>query len=309
MGTAFRVAALFTVYSAIGYGGDYAAALAAQAVGDDDMVVRVDASADPEVDVVVEVLPEVRVRLGQGSECTYRELRELRLDGDVTSLSIDAGSGSLTVEGRSGIEQIVVEAMACASREAWLDELRVTAEAVDGRATIETHYPDARDRVRGDNTARLDLTVLVPEGLAVDIDDSSGEIDVRDTGSLRISDSSGSIRVQGVQGSVWIDDSSGDVEVMGVSGDVEVEDGSGGIDVTDVGGVVALRDGSGGIRVSDVDRDVIIESDGSGSIDVDRVVGDFVVERDGSGSIRHSDVGGRVQIPQDQRRRRRRGGR
>jgi hypothetical protein len=75
----------------------------------------------------------------------------------------------------------------------------------------------------------------------------------------------------------------------------------------DVQGSVLLRDGSGGIEVSDVDQDLIVESDGSGSIDARRILGDFAVGSDGSGSIRYEDVGGRVDVPEDQRRRRRGG--
>ena len=53
--------------------------------------------------------------------------------------------------------------------------------------------------------------------------------------------------------------------------------------------------------------EVIVIDDGSGSIDVSNVGGDLIVEDDGNGSINYSGVEGTVDIPEDKRRRRRRG--
>jgi hypothetical protein len=310
MRNGLRAAALFAAYGTIGFGGDYAAALLAQEPGGDDLEVRVVTETEPMVDVVVDVRPEVfvDVQVRHSSECSYTEAREMTIRADdLSRLGIDAGSGELRVEGRQGLSDVVVTAVACASVEEWLDELTVTVDETTDGVQLIAHYPERQGWRGRDNTARLDLTVLVPLGFAVEIDDSSGGIEVTGTGDLRIADSSGSISARGVNGSVSIDDSSGEVDVADVSGDVDVEDSSGGIRVVDVQGSVLLRDGSGGIEVSDVDQDVIVESDGSGSIDARRILGDFAVGRDGSGSIRYEDVGGRVDVPEDKRRRRRGG--
>jgi hypothetical protein len=238
--------------------------------------------------------------------CSWETTREASVSAEgIRTLTIAAGSGELRVEGEPGVSEITIVGLVCASREEDLGALRVSvADLGSDGLEIVTHYPEDEGWTGRGRTARIDLTVRMPLGMAVEIEDSSGEMTVSGTGSLRIGDSSGSIRVARVQGDLRIDDSSGDVEIADVAGDVDIDDSSGGLEVRDVRGVVSLRDGSGAIDVSDVGRDVFIESDGSGGINVREVGGDFVVERDGSGGIRHSGVRGTVDVPV----RRRRGG-
>lgn len=231
-------------------------------------------------------------------DCDFRDDRELTVPaGDLSRVAIVAGSGSLRVEGRYGLQEIVVVGRACASDEDLLDALRVSARPIsaDRRLAVETHYPDRDGRRSG--TARIDLVVSVPLGMEVEIEDSSGGIVVSGTGRLHIDDSSGEIRASGVNGEVTIEDSSGGIDLRDVAGDVDVDDGSGGLEVRDVQGSVRLRDGSGGIVIAEVDGSVLIDSDGSGGIEVRNVGGDFRVGRDGSGSIRYSGVEGSVDVP------------
>lgn len=306
-----RVIALFTVYSGIGFGGQWGAALVAQELGDrdgraadPDLVVQ----AEPVVDVVVDVEPnvEVDVRVLTLQECGYGAVREATIPADgVARLALVTGSGALRVEGRYGLDEIAVTANACASSEEWLEELQLTVtRSNSGDVVLTTHYPDRSDWTGRDGTARLDLTVLVPLDLAVDIEDSSGEIEVSGTGDTEIDDSSGSIYAHGINGYLRVDDSSGSLRIEDVAGDVDIEDGSGEIEVRDVQGSVAVRDGSGEVDVSEVERDVIVESDGSGGIRVRNIGGDLLVGSDGSGSITYDDVAGSVEIPADKRRRR-----
>lgn len=262
---------LFLTYSAIGFGGDYAVGLFAQdshAAG--SYVVTVD-PVDVDVQVDPEVVVDVRVR--HSGDCSYELDREVSISASAAAaLRVDAGSGSLRIEGRRGLDEVQAVGRVCASHEEFLEDLRLTLERVGRDVVLSAHYPDSRRDWRVNRTARIDLTVLVPLGMDLDIDDSSGGIEIED-----------------------------------VAGDVEIRDGSGGIDVRDVQGTVRLNDGSGGIDVAEVEQDVIVEDDGSGSIEVRSVGGDLIVHDDGSGSIRHSDVQGRVEIPADKRERRRGG--
>lgn len=249
---------------------------------------------------------------GDVDSCRFEVDRELSIAASASDrLELSAGSGELRVAGRDGLDEVRVTARICASDEAYLEDLRVTLDRAGDDIVLRAHYPDrlGRRSWRGNDVARIDLFVEVPLNMSVDIEDSSGSMEVQGTGALRIADSSGSIGVRGINGPVTIDDSSGSLDVQDVSGDVEIEDGSGEIDVRGIQGTVRLRDGSGSIEVEEVDQDVIVERDGSGSITVRDVRGDFTVRRDGSGSIRHSGVEGIVEIPEDKReRRRRRGG-
>lgn len=306
---ALRVGALFAAYTVIGYGGDYAVGLlapGAQARFGTDMaqLVTLGESEAPMV-VVVDVQPTIvsRVRVRHGDECAYEVEREFSVAADASGmLSLEVGSGELHVEGREGLEEIVVVGMLCASHEEYLDEMDVSIERSNGgEVVIQAMYPSDRNDTHGRSVARIDLTVLMPRGMTVDIDDSSGGIDVSGTGDLSVDDSSGDLRVHDVDGSLRIDDSSGSLDVQNVSGDVEIDDGSGGLELRMIGGSVHLRDGSGGIEATRIDGDVVVESDGSGGIDVRDVGGDFVVSRDGSGGIRHSGVEGRIDVPRKRR--------
>ena len=307
-----RATALFAVYSGIGFGSEWAVGLLAQDrsappwTSHEEVVVE----TEPAVEVAVEVEPEVvvDVQVRMGDECRYGITREVTIPADaITRLAIDAGSGSLRVEGRYDVDEIRATAEACASVEEWLDELRVSATESGGDVALTTHYPDRSGWTGRDGTARIDLTVLVPLGLAVDIEDSSGETEVSGTGDLDIADSSGSLSVRGIDGGLRVGDSSGSILIGDVAGDVEVSDGSGELSIRDVQGSVRIRDGSGGIDVSEVDQSVFVEGDGSGGIDVSNVGGDLVVEGDGSGGITYSDVAGSVEIPEHKRKRRRPG--
>lgn len=307
--TALRVAALFAGYSMIGLGGDYAVGLLGRDHTDSAVQPREAprTARDVTPTVIVAVKPTIvaRVRIRHGGACDFQLDREFTMSAaGVTLLNIDAGAGELHVEGRDGLDEIIIVGRVCASDEGYLDDLRLSVEeSANGEVTLVTHYPEQRDRSGRNATARIDLTVLMPRGLNVDIEDSSGEMDVFGTGDLKIDDSSGSIRVAGVDGSLIIDDSSGSLDVQDIAGDVSIEDGSGGISIRDIRGSLRLRDGSGGIDIAAVDQDVIIESDGSGGIEVRDVGGDFIVERDGSGGIRHSGVRGLVDVPVRGRRR------
>ncbi len=238
---------------------------------------------------------------GARSECRYDAEHEISVAASASdTLDLKAGAGDLKVEGRQGSDQVRATAHA-ASDQDYLDELRVTLDRAGNDIILTTHYPDLSGFSFGNKVARIDLVVEIPLDMAVEIDDSSGSMEVSDTGALRIDDSSGDIDVTGIDGSVSIEDSSGSVAVEDVAGDVEIDDRSGPIDVRDIQGTVRVRDNSGPIDVAEVGQDVVVERDGSGSINVRNVGGDFTVRRDGSGGIRYSNVEGRVQIPEGER--------
>ena len=193
--------------------------------------------------------------------------------GGISTVRIISEAGSLDVEGQLNVTEVDAEGTACASNTSDLDGIQFEVSTSGSEMVIEARTP-------GGNT-QFDVTVTVPDSVFVEIEDGSGNIDVRDVGGVRITDGSG------------------DVDVAGVSGDVVVgDDGSGDLDLSDVAGMVDIDvDGSGDITVADVAGDVRIGSDGSGSIRVTNVEGDFEVGDDGSGDISHSGVEGTVDIP------------
>lgn len=265
------------------------------------------------VTVVALALAALGCQVVVAGDCDHSAPREATLAASgATRLMIDVGAGSLTVHGVDGIDEVRATGTACASREAYLDDIRLTGERRGDTLYLKAEYPE---RVSGQ--ASLDLGVDLPAGLdvsivdgsgsmeveavgALEIEDGSGGIEIRNVaGDLRIEDGSGEIDVKDVRGAVDIDDGSGGIEVLGVGGSLVVDDGSGEMTLTGIGGSVRISDGSGEFTVRDVDGDVTVEDDGSGDMEISGVGGSVTVDEDGSGSIRVHDVDGDFTVRRD----------
>lgn len=238
-------------------------------------------------------------------DCRYEKTEAVNLDvDDATVLVLNAGAGSLSVEGRSELGSVAVRGSGCVSDEDRLDDLRLVTERRGGEILVRVEYPE----LRGSPDGSMDLVVRAPSNLRlrgtdgsgdtritglgdVDFTDGSGALTVLDAGRVTISDGSGPLRVERVA-SLDLDDGSGSVRVGPVEGAASVRDGSGSLEVRDVGGDLHVRDGSGSIRIERVGGALRID-DGSGSVDVSRVAGSVEVE-DGSGSLRLRRVDGDV---------------
>ncbi len=232
-------------------------------------------------------------------DCDFTAQREDSADaGGVEKIEIDAAAGYLRVIGEEGASQIRASGEACASSERLLEDVQLVVKRSGDRVRISVEVPDSN---WGRQTARLDLTVNVPASATVDIEDSSGSIEVENVAALEIEDGSGKIDVKNVAGNLEIDDGSGEIEARDIGGEVRIEDGSGQIELSRVGSVMIEEDGSGEIDVEEVTGSVMVRSDGSGSISVRDVGGDFTVRRDGSGGIRHKAVAGVVDVPDEDR--------
>jgi len=226
-------------------------------------------------------------------------------------IRISARSGYLNVTGRPGLTQVRVTGVARASSRRILDDIKLQAERQGDEVLIKVIMPDMEsdhsswDLFRGNHRQQLDLDIEVPTNIRLDVEDGSGELKIRGTGAVELSDGSGDLELSGITGDVRIKDGSGNVVLRGVGGDVEVDDGSGNIDADNITGNFTIGDdGSGSVDISGVGGTMRIESKGSGGVNVDRVGGDFIVDRKGSGSIEYSTVKGRVSVPERRRRNR-----
>ena len=224
-------------------------------------------------------------------------------------IRIEAGAGFLHVNGRTGINDVRVIGVARASNRRILDQIRLIAERRGDVVFIKAEFPDDNslwDLFRGNFTQALDLTIDVPISIALNVADGSGELKIKGTGPVTLTDGSGDLEVSGITGNVRITDGSGNIVVSGVQGDVYVDDGSGDIDANNVTGNFTIGDdGSGSVDVSGVGGSMRVNDKGSGSLTVNRVGGDFIVDHKGSGSIDYSTVKGSVSIPERKRRDRR----
>jgi len=209
----------------------------------------------------------------------YEEVRDLDLDASgISELSIVAGAGSMDVIGVEGADSITVKATIVVPDESEEDALqiiekrmRLSLEKDGDRAELNSEFKGGL--MNFGSSGYIVLEVNVPQGMAVNIDDGSGSIDVIDiVGDVTIDDGSGSIDVKNVA-NLKIDDGSGSIDVVTASGDVSIVDGSGSISVKHVAGSVTVDDGSGSIRVSDVEQDLTIVESGSGSVNFSDIRG------------------------------------
>ena len=219
---------------------------------------------------------------------------------------IEARAGSLRITCRAGLTEIQASGTARASARALLDQIRLTVERRGDVAHVIVDTPELRGGWGGDDEhASLDLVVEVPKTLALDVEDRSGELEIRGVGPVDLVDNSGEVTIEDVGGRLRVRDGSGELRIRDVRGDVTLEDGSGGIHLRKIGGSVTVDpDGSGEFEAEEVTGSIRIDRKGSGSVDVAHVGGDFIVSRKGIGSIDHRDVKGRVEVPDRGRRRR-----
>lgn len=216
----------------------------------------------------------------QGAWSDYEEVRDLSLDArNAGGLVINAGAGSLDVEGVQAANEIQVKATIQVpgkndedAQEFIAAKLVLSLQRDGDMAVLIAYFEDSG--WAWNESPGVSLEVTVPQGIALNVDDGSGSLTIENVrGDIRVDDSSGSIKMSNVGGTVDIEDGSGSIKLDGVGGDISIEDGSGSIDVAEVTGSVIVDDGSGSITVHDVSQDLIIVDDGSGSINYKNVQG------------------------------------
>jgi hypothetical protein len=208
----------------------------------------------------------------------YVEIRDLDLSAaDVDVLEIEAGAGSLTIQGEPGLSDIAVSATIEVpgrgedkARSIIESDLVLTLEKSGQIAKLKSYFTY---HGRGDSPV-VHIEVQVPERLQLDIEDGSGSMSVTGvSGNIKVDDSSGSIKMSSVGGDVVIEDSSGSIDVEKVGANLDIRDSSGSIKVQTVGGSVTVDDGSGSINVRDVEHDLIIIDDSAGSLKMTNIRG------------------------------------
>lgn len=236
--------------------------------------------------------------------CKFEKKIDMTLDlSNSELLAISAVAGDLEINGVSRSDQALISGRACVSKESWLDDSNVETKAGQ-RAEITVILPDTDggwSLLGRGNYRWIDLKIQVPDDLALEVKDSSGDLRLENVASVRVQDSSGDIEISKVHGAVSVQDSSGDIDVDEIEGDFTVDaDSSGDIYAEDITGtMLVVQDSSGDIRATRVSDDVIVERDSSGDIRATDVGGDFRVLKDGSGSITANDVRGDVDLPRD----------
>ena len=230
------------------------------------------------------------VAIAMWSPPASAEGKRLSLPADgLQSLRIEADEGFLHIKAVPGLETIEVDA-------------EIHGRERPHRLSLEKHgdaallVADIIDLRFFDMNSRIDVTVRIPDRLALDIEDDSGAIEVSGTrADMKIEDDSGDILVRDHRGALTIRDDSGDIQLQEIVGAVKIDDDSGVMNLASITGNVSIRDDSGGIRISDVTGHVSI-SDDSGGITAANITQGLTIERDGSGGVTTTNIQGGVEI-------------
>jgi DUF4097 and DUF4098 domain-containing protein YvlB len=254
------------------------------------------------------------------NECQFEAGRDFQIDpAGLRALAAELGSSNLHAEGVAGLTHIEVHGRACASEQAWLNDLDVTQKRDGDRVVLTPTHPQ-RNNSFGlfySSYAYIDLHVRMPTNLLLDIQSGSGDAVVRDLAALNFSAGSGDLSAKNVAGPMLVKVNSGDVQASDIgglevtstgSGDISVGQvhgdikvghvGSGDLEFSDVsGGLRVEKIGSGNLDANRIKGDVSIGAIGSGDVHVDGVGGNFSVAAKGSGDIHQQNVSGRVDVP------------
>ncbi|MFL6551291.1 MAG: DUF4097 family beta strand repeat-containing protein [Povalibacter sp.] len=251
--------------------------------------------------------------------CTHEAERSANLDvSGARKIVIQTGAGDLKVRGSSTQANVTASGRTCASSDELLQQSQLESRRDGDVLYLKTVLPETNGNFFVFHSyARMDLSVTLPASLNVELEDSSGDVDLENVAAasvndgsgdldirniardLKVADSSGDVDIDHVTGNLSVTDSSGDLHLEHIQGSVEIPiDSSGDIRISDVGSVHISSDSSGDIVVQRVKLDVRVDVDSSGDIVAEDVGGNFTVQSDGSGGIHHARISGKVQVPQ-----------
>jgi len=233
--------------------------------------------------------------------CRFNATRTAAIEGGpVRKVIVIAGAGDLIVRSDKTLTAPRASGRACASSQKQLDAITLETHREGDTLYIKTVLPEIGDSFSFGQNVSLDLTVDLPQVIATEIEDSSGDAEISDIGAAIVTDSSGDLRLNEIHGDLSITDSSGGIRIDSVAGNVQIRDSSGDVDVADVTGNLDIPlDSSGDLRLSRVGGNVIIGTDSSGDIVVQQVQRDVTIGRDSSGDISVTDVAGNLSIGAD----------
>lgn len=234
----------------------------------------------------------------------FETTHEYQVEDDF-SLEIDNNSGDVTVVYSAG-DLVVVEAVKeirASSRseaEDLEDELQVIIEADEHSIEIETRYPSWRSGdsfweklfdIRKGGFGSVDYRVEVPVSVKLRISTTSGDVRLSDlSGQVDVFSTSGDLEISGLTGDCLIKNTSADMVLRDIAGSADISSTSGDILIDNVTGEVRLSSTSGdsefywisgSVYVTKTSGEVRVE-EVSGDIDINTTSGDiFVVQREG----------------------------
>jgi hypothetical protein len=218
----------------------------------------------------------------------FQQTKTLTLNSQaLNKLKINTGAGSLIIRGKKELKQIEVTADIYTSGDNKNNyQLSLTNENNQARLTAKI---DSSGFWQG-NSPHIDIIILVPQTMMLDINDGSGNIKINNlNANIELTDGSGDVEIKAINGDLVVNDGSGELTIAKISGTVKVKDGSGDLQLKSIQGNVNINDGSGAIMAKNINGRLDIV-DGSGDLTVKKVSQAVTID-DGSGDIDIKNVG------------------
>lgn len=215
--------------------------------------------------------------------------KQLQVDANqIDTLVAETGAGDLNIQGVDGLTQIKVTADIYTYGDI---DTNLSLKQSGNQATLVANFDS---NINFKRSPYIDLTIQVPSSMMLDIDDGSGDIEIKGVAAnIKVDDGSGDMWIRGGN-NLDIQDGSGSVDISNTTGKLTLEDGSGSINLQGIGGDTHIDDGSGDLSVQNVNGRVVID-DGSGDIEVDNTLGLSIIES-GSGDLSVDNINGSVSM-------------
>jgi len=216
----------------------------------------------------------------------------------IKSVDANTTSGSITISGNA-TTMAVVEVYV--SRDEWSSEkIKQTLEenyTIDIKVESEKLYAVVKQKNSRFNWSQQGLNIsfkiFVPKEVNSILNTASGTIQISNlSGSLRFNTASGSLAVNNVSGKVSGNTASGSITLSDSNDNISMNTASGSITVKDCNGNIKLNTASGSIRANDLNGNVDLNT-ASGSITAGNLQGNIKTESS-SGSIKIDGISGNL---------------
>jgi DUF4097 and DUF4098 domain-containing protein YvlB len=215
--------------------------------------------------------------------------------------------GKTIIVGRKDADEVrvrivkVVRAKDDKTAARWMDELQYEVGTNGEEVSVVTHHPERTEEnwsfwtflKRIKDKAYIDYTIEVPAGFDVKVSTTSGDVKITSVeGDVRVFGSSGDVFIKGIGGDGFIEMSSGKVEAEDIGKDLYIRMSSGGATVRSIAGSVSVQGTSGDVEINGVGGDADVEVS-SGDLVLKGCRGDASIKSHG-GDLDIGDVGGSI---------------
>jgi hypothetical protein len=267
-----------------------------------------------------------------GQDTTSRDFQKTLTLPSGQTVSIEHKLGDVRIRGESGRDVKIgatIHAQAHSQEDAkrLADAIQINVSQDGQGIKVRTVYPESWDDKKKSYSVTYEIVVPMDAKLWVkndfgnvavagvkgwtDVDNTHGQIDLRDSGAAKLTNSFGGVQAESIAGNLTITNSNGNVTVSNVKGALDVKDRFATITIANVQGEVTVSGANGTVVIADVGASNINESFGTisarnirgnlvaasnnGTIEVNLVSGS--AQLNGSfGQISFENVGGAVKV-------------